>query len=775
MPQGQQFFFDPVYTPYKPIHTPLDMEAIIKIAQMGQEKVGNQLALLQKVSDKAGETDAYLSQDIDKVAGTTKEIDSEIERLVSDNVNLLDPKNTAGVMKIAKKYMHDPELLKIAGRTAKIKESLKTVDEMRKSGKLSAENYWEFSKSLTDADEAYKTTQSYNPNVALHYDVIPYTDVQQESLEAVKSARFYTQSSIVNAPNHYNYIETVTAMDPAMAARMRSALKAGQTEEYNALKAENERAIAEDFLSTLSPGAKIQLMAAARMHNENENTYVYNYAIGMAHKMSGSSVTISDYNADQLYINAKKQAFDREQQQRGFAHDEAMEREKAKNAAKAKAAEAKAAGDDSGLRATYTSPANMNVKPTNPYGLSAKPTFGEIATKVYDKEKSIGSFGSATAQQINKTIPPQYAGALSVVYDPNDKQLHINTTMAYAKNPAVLNYRDATLQPIVGTNNAAHAKNKSDVAGLNRMRATILQENGISEKDYVAAVQKGSALYDNAGIVRQTVYSKDSYIDAEIEKLKNGKTAVAALSKAQSITAHAPDAYTISASTPGKGLTDPNIRKVETAAALNTLSQAIDVATGKTITDATEAATIKTALSEGSIANDKGVEKPSGINTVQYVFNNQTAKWEMIISFNANTGVSKMYRFPASRELVKQANLTSVSDNQIGTYVASGLRDNGVTDIPGSSATIIATTENSQIVNTLNYFGYESNLSAKQLPAPYALAAGLSTFEAEYVPAIAQTTLSTSDKITRIAAVLVKDYGYSEDAAASIAGILLNK
>ena len=44
--------------------------------------------------------------------------------------------------------MHDPELAKIISRTGKISKSQEQIEAMRKAGKISAANYWEFSQHI---------------------------------------------------------------------------------------------------------------------------------------------------------------------------------------------------------------------------------------------------------------------------------------------------------------------------------------------------------------------------------------------------------------------------------------------------------------------------------------------------------------------------------------------------------------------------------------------------------------------------------------------------
>jgi hypothetical protein len=190
------FFYEPELLDYKPVYARPDMNIMLKIIEAGAEKVAHQQDMLNKVEDSVRKTPAYLDQDVDYVGNVTKQIDTEISGMMDGTVDLLDPANTGKVMQIAKKYMYDPELAKITSRTGKISKSQEQIEAMRKANKISAENYWEFNQSILNANNEFANSKKYNPDVNLHYDIVPYTDERAEKLETLLKLPIHTISTV---------------------------------------------------------------------------------------------------------------------------------------------------------------------------------------------------------------------------------------------------------------------------------------------------------------------------------------------------------------------------------------------------------------------------------------------------------------------------------------------------------------------------------------------------------------------------------------------------
>lgn len=769
-----QMLYGPSFSDYKPINSPLNMEMIFKIAQMGQEKIGNQLALLQKVSDKAGATDAYLQQDIDKVSGTTKEIDAEIERLVSDNVNLLDPKNTAGVMKIAKKYMNDPELVKIAGRTARIRNSFKLADAMTASGKTTAANYWEFKNSLAKADEEYGKSGKYDPNIKLHYDIVPYTDVTNESSEAIKNTKFYSQSQRVTTRDHMGYTQTIQAVNPVMAKRMADAERIGNFEEVERLKQENEIAIAADFSSRLSPGALAQLEAEAKAQGVSKESYIANYAMGMASQVSGYNSVMSDYGMDEAY-----------KMQLQFNHQKAlkqMEIDAQKEAAKLARAQKKAdeAGKEEGatLRGTPLPDRTGPMEHSDPLGLGANPTMGRILEKEYELTSKLPAYGEVAKNKANAAMSAEMKSA-GIVYTFN------STTGKYGVNtPTTLSSTNQRL--------ADEAKIKADeltrelvdlkqnISTIKGYKRSIMKASGLTEAQIDDAARQGrSARANSPGMaVARALWSDADYIDAELLKLKGGDKAIEAAKGINKPGEQTMKSFAINGITASTGLNDTQIRKAEIAGIRNTIGQGFSENTATTIS-AAEKTAILDALNEKPTKDEEGnLLATQGISTAQYVYNPKKGSWEIVVTFASNNPEiqNKTYRFPANNALVQKSNLDSYANSTTSAYIMAELQKASYVAIPSTSASITQEYDpgnGEQMVNILTYHDYTSDLTANNIN-PAMAATKMQQFENALLPSILAANTPQATKQKEIAGVLMSDFGYTTNSANGIATIILN-
>ena len=768
-----QMLYGPSFSDYKPINSPLNMEMIMKIAQMGQEKVGNQLALLQKVSDKAGATDAYLSQDIDKVSGTTKEIDSEIERLVSDNVNLLDPKNTAGVMKIAKKYMNDPELLKIAGRTARIRNSFKLADAMTASGKTTAANYWEFKNSLLRADEEYGKSGTYDPNIKLHYDIVPYTDVNNESSDAVKNTKFYAQSQRVETKDHMGYTQTIQAVNPVMARKMIDAEKIGDFATLEALKQQNEIAIAEDFSRRLSPGALAQLEAEAKVQGVSKDSYIANYAMGMANQVSGYNSTMADYGMNEAYKMQKQY----EQQVALKRMEIAANKEAAKLARSQKKADDVDKANGPTVRGTPLPDRTGPMEHNDPLGLGEKPTLGRILEKEYELTSKKSGYGAAAATQANATMSGEMRSAgISFTFD-NDRY---GVRMPAKVTPEVQRLADEA-KIKADKLNVEYVDLKQNISTIKRYKKSIMSASGLTEAQLNVAASSGrKARATSPGMaVARAVWSDADYIDAELLKIKGGDKAIEAAKGINKPGEQKMKTFAINGITASNGVTDPQIRKVEIAGILNTMGQGYSENTAAGVS-AAEAAAIKNALNDRPTKDDEGNQLAAqGIATAQYVFNPKKGAWEIAVTFASNSSEiqNKTYRFPANQSLVQQAGLDTYSNSTTSTYIMSELNSQGVVNIPATPAIITSdfdATDSEKMVYTLEYNGYSSNLTSANLN-PAIIATQMQTFEQTFLPALlADKQKSPAQKATDIVAVFKNDFGFTQNSAQGVADVLIN-
>lgn len=257
------FFYEPELLDYKPVYARPDMNIMLKIIEAGAEKVAHQQDMLNKVEDAVRKTPAYLDQDVDYVGNITKQIDTEISGMMDGTVDLLDPANTGKVMQIAKKYMYDPELAKITSRTGKINKSQEQIEAMRKVGKISAANYWEFNQSILGANEEFAKSKKYNSDVNLHYDIVPYGDPRGENMETLKTLPIHEIAVNLTTPDgKYNYTRSIKAANPQMQTAI---LYAPTKEAKEAAILENDRQLTAMFVSAMSDGAKQQLIAEAKM------------------------------------------------------------------------------------------------------------------------------------------------------------------------------------------------------------------------------------------------------------------------------------------------------------------------------------------------------------------------------------------------------------------------------------------------------------------------------------------------------------------------------
>jgi hypothetical protein len=269
------FFYEPELLDYKPVYARPDMNMMLKIIEAGAEKVAHQQDMLNKVQDKVRLTPTYLNQDTHYVADLTSKIDGEVSGMMDGTIDLLDPANSGKVVNIAKKYMYDPELISIAGRTGRINKSQEQIEAMRKAGKISAANYWEFNQSIQQADSEFDSSGKYNKDVKLHYDIVPYTDERAEKLETLSKIPLHTITTpIMSADGRWIHDRTIKAVNPEMA---RNIQYAKTPEEKQMYIDQNDRQLTALFLANMSEGARQQLIAEAKMRGATTEAQFQDY------------------------------------------------------------------------------------------------------------------------------------------------------------------------------------------------------------------------------------------------------------------------------------------------------------------------------------------------------------------------------------------------------------------------------------------------------------------------------------------------------------------
>lgn len=394
------FFYEPELLDYKPVYARPDMNIMLKIIEAGAEKVAHQQDMLNKVEDSVRKTPAYLDQDVDYVGNVTKQIDTEISGMMDGTVDLLDPANTGKVMQIAKKYMYDPELAKITSRTGKISKSQEQIEAMRKAGKISAANYWEFNQSILGANEAFAKSKKYNPDVNLHYDIVPYGDPRGENMETLKTLPIHEIAVNLTTPDgKYNYTRSIKAANPQMQTAI---LYAPTKEAKEAAILENDRQLTAMFVSAMSDGAKQQLIAEAKMQGaktpEEYQAYIQKSVLGVVDMANDADDKDSAKVADAYKLADIDYQRDVAKLQMGFRHAEKMQRDKIaadeKAAKKKEEADAKLAGYISNPYRNVPLLTNVNYQHSATLGIPFGK--GSIAAVAEESNK--------TKQELNSTV-----------------------------------------------------------------------------------------------------------------------------------------------------------------------------------------------------------------------------------------------------------------------------------------------------------------------------------------------------------------------------------
>lgn len=399
------FFYEPELLDYKPVYARPDMNIMLKIIEAGAEKVAHQQDMLNKVEDSVRKTPAYLDQDIKYVGDVTSQIDTEISGMMDGTVDLLDPANTGKVMQIAKKYMYDPELAKITSRTGKISKSQEQIEAMRKAGKISAENYWEFNQSILNANNEFANSKKYNPDVNLHYDIVPYTDERAEKLETLSKIPLHTTTvPIRSADGRWMSERTIKAVNPQMSANIQYAKN---DDERNKWIAENDRQLTALFLANMSEGARQQLIAQAKMNGAKTEAdyqlYIQKSVLGVVDMANDADIIENNVKADPYTLAAEDRAFQLKMWKMKDAADKEAARVKFERDKKLKEMEK----DEEAV-----TPENRNIAGTSNIFLPSTPYLGmkpgtvspyTIRTKITEVAGTIQAY-STNVQTINDKV-----------------------------------------------------------------------------------------------------------------------------------------------------------------------------------------------------------------------------------------------------------------------------------------------------------------------------------------------------------------------------------
>lgn len=390
------FFYEPELLDYKPVYARPDMNIMLKIIEAGAEKVAHQQDMLNKVEDAVRKTPAYLDQDVDYVGNITKQIDTEISSMMDGTVDLLDPANTGKVMQIAKKYMYDPELAKITSRTGKISKSQEQIEAMRKAGKISAANYWEFSQSILGANEAFAKSKKYNPDVNLHYDIVPYGDPRGENMETLKAMPVHEVTVNMSTPDkRYNYTRTVRAVNPEM---QRAIMYAKNDEERAMYMALNDKQLSDIFVNNMSDGAKQQLIAEAKMQGaktpEEYQAYIQKSVLGVVDMANDADIKDSQYVGDPWELANKQFERDLLKMKQEFKYKKQLQDEdiKARKEAAKKLAEAASSTVDPNRAVPNAT--TVNVRPESKLGIPfGEGSLSRVRTELATTKAGINSYG----------------------------------------------------------------------------------------------------------------------------------------------------------------------------------------------------------------------------------------------------------------------------------------------------------------------------------------------------------------------------------------------
>lgn len=241
MLQRDSFYYIPDLMPWSPtsVERNLPLDSMLEIAKMGQAQIDAQLQAIGKLKAGVHGIDAMLDQDtfyktqkMEEIAGKSKEFASK---------NLLDRGVQTDLQNYVESIAYDSNLENIANRTKSIREAYKTYYDLFAKGETSEANIYPMLKSIEEANEKFKATNTFDPSMKVDSRLRPYTDVGKVILEGIDKVDVSSMPfsngkdfQIVDLGNGYQQIVTLEgkSKEALMKAAQTALGEKGMTQLY---------------------------------------------------------------------------------------------------------------------------------------------------------------------------------------------------------------------------------------------------------------------------------------------------------------------------------------------------------------------------------------------------------------------------------------------------------------------------------------------------------------------------------------------------------------
>lgn len=255
MLQRDSFYYIPDLMPWSPtsVERNLPLDSMLEIAKMGQAQIDAQLQAIGKLKAGVHGIDAMLDQDtfyktqkMEEIAGKSKEFASK---------NLLDRGVQTDLQNYVESIAYDSNLENIANRTKSIREAYKTYYDLFAKGETSEANIYPMLKSIEEANEKFKATNTFDPSMKVDSRLRPYTDVGKVILEGIDKVDVSSMPfsngkdfQIVDLGNGYQQIVTLEgkSKEALMKAAQTALGEKGMTQLY--LDYQYKNSLSEDGL-----------------------------------------------------------------------------------------------------------------------------------------------------------------------------------------------------------------------------------------------------------------------------------------------------------------------------------------------------------------------------------------------------------------------------------------------------------------------------------------------------------------------------------------------
>ena len=255
MLQRDSFYYIPDLMPWSPtsVERNLPLDSMLEIAKMGQAQIDAQLQAIGKLKAGVHGIDAMLDQDtfyktqkMEEIAGKSKEFASK---------NLLDRGVQTDLQNYVESIAYDSNLENIANRTKSIREAYKTYYDLFAKGETSEANIYPMLKSIEEANEKFKATNTFDPSMKVDSRLRPYTDVGKVMLEGIDKVDVSSMPfsngkdfQIVDLGNGYQQIVTLEgkSKEALMKAAQTALGEKGMTQLY--LDYQYKNSLSEDGL-----------------------------------------------------------------------------------------------------------------------------------------------------------------------------------------------------------------------------------------------------------------------------------------------------------------------------------------------------------------------------------------------------------------------------------------------------------------------------------------------------------------------------------------------